>query len=529
MQSEDYYIRLERKIIIGMILSDDFLKIAYDLIIPKNMLGEAEAKTLVNWIRDYYQKREAAPKKEIQNIFEKQLSSKRISEAIADNIEDILDSLSHEAEELDPVEIEDLKDQLSDYVNYCKTKLTIEQAEDLLEAGDIQEAKELLHDYEPIEILEPTSEKIFENDEKIEEVFKESEEPLFKYKGRYGKLINPYLVRGGFPLFLAINKGGKSFHLMDAAIKAASQKKRVILYQAGDMTHNQMKMRMAINATGISNKKEYCGPLYIPVVDCVHNLRDECYEDCRIEPEQEGPLSDKGTRWFSDEINFNEMKMAFQENPEHVPCTECRKRGKFNKFKPTIWFTERKPIDPLTPAIFKRIWRKNKGKFSSPFNALNSDYLYMSTFSNDSLTISKVRNEVILLRKQGWEPEMIVLDYMDILQPDYDSLKYSIREQENIKYKRARKLTQDFNLLLLSASQSDAPGFTKRFLDRSNFSEDRRKLDHITGLIGLNMTNEEKKLGMCRVNEIISRETEGTKIVTILHRLQTGRPVIDSF
>ena len=529
MDKEDFYLRLERKIIIGMIQSDNFIHVAYPLIKSKNLLGGDESRLLVNWIYDYYGKRKAAPKERIQQIYEKQLSNNRIDAAVGDNIENILESLSNEAEELSEIELKDLENDLEDYANYSKSTLTIEEVEELLDAGEVNEARDILTNFKPIEITKVSAKPLLQTNEDLERVFKQAEKPLIYYPGNIGRLLNPHMYRQGFFIYLAQNKGGKSFILMDAGFRAAEQGKNVLIYQAGDMSEDQLAMRQAIYACGKSNKEEYCGPMYIPVPDCIKNLRDDCYESCRRNEDQEGPLSEKGNNWFEEDINFIRMKEAFDEYPNHEPCTECKRRGRYDKFKGSIWFEKKPSTNPLTMEAYKKLREKGlaRGRFKSPFRAI--DRMRIGTHSSESLTMGQIRSEVIQLTEEGWPPDIVIPDYMDLLAPDPDTLNMSPRDQENKKYQRGRRLSQDFNLLLLSASQSDADGFMKRFLDKRNFSEDRRKLDHITGMAGLNMSIEEKKLGLMRINEIVSRETDGTKIVNVLHRLQTGKPILGSF
>ena len=48
-------------------------------------------------------------------------------------------------------------------------------------------------------------------------------------------------------------------------------------------------------------------------------------------------------------------------------------------------------------------------------------------------------------------------------------------------------------------------------------------------MMGLNMTNKEKKKGLLRINQIVSRENQGMDYVSILHRLEIGQMILGSF
>jgi hypothetical protein len=118
---------------------------------------------------------------------------------------------------------------------------------------------------------------------------------------------------------------------------------------------------------------------------------------------------------------------------------------------------------------------------------------------------------------------------MDLIAPDNDKINMQTRDHENKKWQRARRLSQEKKVLVLSGSQSNAGGFKKFLLEKTDFSEDRRKLDHVPAMFGLNMTIEEKRKGIMRINDIVSRDTEGVSFVHVLHRLQMGRPVLGSY
>ena len=69
------------------------------------------------------------------------------------------------------------------------------------------------------------------------------------------------------------------------------------------------------------------------------------------------------------------------------------------------------------------------------------------------------------------------------------------------------------------------------FLNLSDFSEDKRKYAHTTATYSLNQTDEEKKIGIMRLGELVVRESEfdRTRQVKVLQCLQRGRPFIGSY
>jgi hypothetical protein len=125
--------------------------------------------------------------------------------------------------------------------------------------------------------------------------------------------------------------------------------------------------------------------------------------------------------------------------------------------------------------------------------------------------------------------DVIIVDYMDLMCPERYDQNLQQREKINKIWQGARTLSQEKRTLFITATQSDTAGFTKISLNKENFSDSRTKLDHVTAMYGLNSTKEERLKGVMRINDIAGRETEGTNMVHVTHRLQLGRPVLGSF
>jgi len=217
------------------------------------------------------------------------------------------------------------------------------------------------------------------------------------------------------------------------------------------------------------------------------------------------------------------LKECYENNIEHVPCYNCKRyRGPESyRFKGCIWYKVKPACVPLNwKMAYKIINRKYKNLLSK---------IKLITYPSETLTMSKIYAELDILEKQGFFADVVIIDYLDLCAPDNDTKMMKPRDQENKKWQRARQISQEKKVLLLSASQSDAQGFTTKWLDKTNFSEDRRKLDHVSAMFGLNMTNTEKIKGVMRFNDIVGRETEGAGYVNIFHRLQIGQPILGSF
>ncbi|MBT9138972.1 MAG: hypothetical protein DDT31_01552 [Syntrophomonadaceae bacterium] len=124
-------------------------------------------------------------------------------------------------------------------------------------------------------------------------------------------------------------------------------------------------------------------------------------------------------------------------------------------------------------------------------------------------------------------PDVIVIDYADILASDY---KGEFRHQENEKWKALRRLSQSRKCLVITATQTDTDAYKKKSITLDNFSEDKRKYAHVTGMLTLNQTPEEKEAGTMRLNWLLLRDGEfgGNNEVTVAQALRIGQPMLFS-
>jgi len=130
--------------------------------------------------------------------------------------------------------------------------------------------------------------------------------------------------------------------------------------------------------------------------------------------------------------------------------------------------------------------------------------LRLSCHFNDTLSVEDIRGILEEWERDGWIPDVIVIDYADILNMDYLGLEG--RDRIDHTWKQLRRISQERHCLLLTATQSDSAAYDAKQMSRKHFSNDKRKNAHVTGMIGLNQTPKEKEAGYMRLNWVVLRE-----------------------
>ena len=441
MKTTHYQGDNERLILIGLVTGDKILsKVLLGLKNEKDPFRSKWSNVIFRWCRDYHKQFAKAPRKAVMPLF-RAYAHKHEDEPETPLIEKFLATLSEEYQQL-------AKGMNADYVIDLASKhlalIKYERLRDALEESLLshnpEEAEETLANFKPVRFASSAIIDVFTDKEAQRAALVEDEsEVMIEYPGALGEFFQRHLAREGFIAFLAPEKRGKTFWLLDMAWRAAKLKRRVLFVSAGDMSQRGVLRRLGIRAAR--------RPIEAATVRKPKRL---------ILNEGGKPKVKMDSLSYDARISKREWTRAFEE------------------------------VHQLT--------------------ASHDSLLKLSCHSTSSLTIEALNGELDNLISIGWIPDVVVLDYMDILAPESGSKNQEFRHQTNESWKAFRRMTQDYHVLGVTATQSDAASYERETITRSNFSEDKRKLSHVTGMVGINQNEEEKKLGVYRLNWVLLRE-----------------------
>lgn len=511
---------IERKIVIALITNTEYLR-AIESIWRSEFIESSTAKLISTWCWEFYNKYGKAPMYDIDTIFMKKLRAGKISSEDAEEIEtEILPNLSQEYEK-ENLDIKPFVQETKEY--FIERQITIHQEtiEALLVKGKVEEAKKEIEDFRLIEIEEDDhivdlSEP--ESLDRIENAFKTAGENLIEFPGALGEFWNEELYRGAFVSLMGPEKRGKTFWMLELMIKAYEQGRKVVFFQAGDMTEEEQLLRISIYLAKKSNKEKYCNPMYIPVADCIKNQADTCNRKIR---ECDFGLFNMDEEEIREKITLKDLIEAKKEEPKYKACHNCLQwqRSAWG----TPWIKKIGKRKPLTIKEAKRISRK--------FFIESGRRIKISTHANTTLNVRQIESELDELEvKEGFVADVIIVDYADLLEPE---IKGDFRHQDDHKWKRLRKLSQERKALVITATQTDSSSYEQDTITLKNFSENKRKFAHVTAMYGLNQdkNGREKELGVMRLNRIVLRggDFHSNQQVRVLRKLEIGRPLLDSF
>ena len=486
-----------QKIVMGLIVSTEHLQ-EIRPIWNEKLLQSRTAKIMSKWCIVYFDKYKKAPFKDISNIYYAELRQGGLDEDLAEEIEeDILPELSLQYETEGTFNYQYLLDQSYIYLQERHLQTFGERVIELIASGETTEAEKVALEYSPLTKDNGTDIDLSHEEvkDRVDKAFASAGTPVIQFPGPVGEFLNPQLTRGAFVAFMAAEKRGKSFWLLEMAIRASRQKYSVAFFQAGDMTEGEQLVRTAMYLAQKSDKEKYTGTLYIPSKDCIHHQLGTCEKkerECNFGPFEDG-------QWDADEIrkriNYDSLLEAYEEYPKYKPCYNCSDYWKYAWGVP--WLEKITVKHKLEAEEAKQVFDKFFIKTNRRFK--------LSSHANGTLSVEKINSILdVWERMDGFIPDVIVVDYADILVP---GIKMEFRHEQNHVWKALRGMSQARRALVITATQADAKSYEQDRLNLSNFSEDKRKYAHVTAMYGINQDfkGREKKMGMMYLNELVMR------------------------
>ena len=156
-------------------------------------------------------------------------------------------------------------------------------------------------------------------------------------------------------------------------------------------------------------------------------------------------------------------------------------------------------------------------------------YLRCSVHPAGSVSIDGVREILLEWARDDFISDIVVIDYADLLAPRKTFIKDK-RDQINDTWITMKGLSQTLHCLLVTATQSDADSYTAPLQRRGNFSDDRRKNDHVSSMLCINVTDAEKEEGRTRINVTKMRDAAyvETRVCHVAGSLAIGNPAMRS-
>ncbi len=454
----------ERTVLIGMIVDKTVLGAIASKWTP-GMFSSRWGNLIAGWCVSYYTRYRKVPGKNIQTLFDEWANAGGRDKETVDMAERFLSSISGEYSELrKTLNAEYVIDIASTYFGLVQLRELSDMINSAIETGDLTSAEEMVNAFCKVKIGGADGVDVFNDAEAMRKAFDAKSKSIIEYKHGLGIFYGSSLERDGLIAFMGPEKRGKTWQLIDMAWTAVMQGLRVAFFEVGDMSQNQIMMRLLVRAA-------------------------------------KHPTKPRTVRWPKTLVLEEGEKTAIVEHEDIVFSTGLD----FDK-------------------AYKACQRIVKKRFKTG----DKDLLKLSVHPNSSISVHGVRTVLDFWARQDWIPDVVVIDYADILAPVTGIV--DSRDQINATWKGLRALSQSMHCLVVTATQAKATSYTVETIGKQEFAEDKRKLAHATGIIGLNQIPKEKDLGILRQNWVVLREEEFSEqqCCHVAQCLSLGRPAVIS-
>lgn len=427
----------------------------------EGLFGSRWANLVAEWCVTHATRYDRPPGREILGAFEAWAARNKDATTI-EAVERFLAGLSAEYEATEAARNSQYVIDLAEvHFNRVRMARLVSEMQLDLDVGDVKAAEAKLTAHTRVEIAATEGCDPFHEQAVVREALTESRQPVIEFAGDLGKFFRQELERDAFIVFMGPEKRGKSFWLLELAVRGLLARRRVAYFVCGDMSRNQVLRRLC---TRIAGKPIRARTVHYP------------------------------TGWD-------------EEAEEATPILEKRK------------FTE--------PLSWQEAWRALQLMQRDQLRTKNS-LLKIAAYPAGTLRIKTLDAQLQQWAREGWgAPDIIVLDFMDILDTSGTD---DFRHRINQAWIETRGLAQKWHALILSATQASAGSYKKATMDMADFSEDKRKFGHVTGMIGLNQTKEEKDRGVMRLNWLVLREDEFSisRCIHVAGCPSLARPIVRS-
>ena len=147
--------------------------------------------------------------------------------------------------------------------------------------------------------------------------------------------------------------------------------------------------------------------------------------------------------------------------------------------------------------------------------------LKLAQFPSGSLTPKALKRVIERFKADGVKFDLIVLDYADIMAPDFRTAD-PIENSKSI-WLGLRAIAQLEDAAVLTATQTNRSGYTESTAKAEHAAEDFNKVRIADLIISINFDDEEKERGVARLFFAASRNQEGDFAIEINQDLSTMR------
>lgn len=235
-----------RLILTGMLVNSQVLGAVAQKWEPGGLFDVPHMDRIGGWAVQHYNEFHKSPGTAIQNYYARWSETEHDKDEEKD-LERFLAGLSAEyvKRERKTLQADYVIKTAEKHFNKVRFRQLGTQLQDLASANQVEKAQALYHKFRNVEMGEEDATDVFEDRAGVIDAFAAQAEPLIVYPDALGNFFSGVMIRKAFVSFEAPEKRGKSFFILDAACRAVQQGRKVLYFEAGDLSKGDVIERLS--------------------------------------------------------------------------------------------------------------------------------------------------------------------------------------------------------------------------------------------------------------------------------------------
>lgn len=494
---------IEKQILTAFIVSDEILHQFNEITKPEYFQSTYIAE-VIKWSLEYYRKHQESPKVYIQSIFDYKVADGQVEEVHSKLIEQLLTELSNQFEVQNELNVDYYSEIIESYFKKRELEITVNAVQSLITENRLVDAELLISEYNKVSPVREDFINPFDPEE-IRKTFEEKNNDFLRFPGQLGDFLGDF-NRGWLLGLAGPFKRGKTWYAQEFAVQAMLSFRKVVFFSL-EMSEDQMKERVYKRLTVTADvAKNYKFPLF----DCKHNQTGTCLRPERINRET----------LYDDEDSWQELPPTFSIHNTYQPCSVCRRNGNLDQFyHPAIWYESKKRPEYDERRVALKL---NQLKMYFP-------YIKYKCYPRFSANVNDMKRDIQILEyKHDFVPDVIVIDYADILRPE-DGLEDGFQKEDRT-WIALSQLAMERKALVITPTQVTKAGQDAAQIGVQHQARWVGKMGHVDAMFALNQTEKEQNKGLMRFSTIAHRHSKFTPShnCLVLQNLDVGQPHLDS-
>jgi len=438
---------IDREILISMVVDARVLgAIAAKWPEDGRLFASDWANTVARWCVKHHRDYGKPPRKSIRGYFDRWAERGRDKEEVT-AMENFLAALSGQYDQYDRngdgPDPQYVIDLARDRFTAVRMQDSIEKLKAQLDRGDVAKAEEIWNSFRRVDVGTGAGVDLLTEKQAVRTAFETKSEVLIKFGDPYADaFFGDALSRDEFIVVTAKEKGGKSFTLQEIALRGVENKRNVAFFELGDQSQNQIIRRIAARIARHPHK--------------------------------------------------------LTQSPQTVSWpTSITRNG---NGPPEVQFEDLTFTEPLSADAAVKAVRR----FGKKWMGFGESRLRLSCHPASSVNAPQIEAVLEDWARDGWRSDIVIIDYLDLMSPINGTA--DTRDQINANWKALRGINLKWHVLLVGGTQANRASYEAEYLTRDNFSEDKRKNAHVTGMLGINQTDDEAVAQIVRYNWMLLRD-----------------------